>query len=65
MESFSPVNVLGLCEQLVNMSQTTLIMYIYFFTSPQDTTKVDATYHQLLDVIHKNVTKTKMKPHMH
>ena len=31
------------------MSQTTLGMYIHFFTSSQDATEVDATYHQLLD----------------
>ena len=52
MESFSLVNVLALCEQLVNMSQTTLLMYIHFSTRSQDATEVDATYHQLLDTIY-------------
>ena len=52
MESFSTVKVLALCERLVSMSQTTLVMHIHFFISSQDATEVDATYHQLLDTIY-------------
>ena len=51
MESFSLVKVSALCERLVNMSQTTLVMYIHFFTRSQEATEVEATYHQLLDAI--------------
>ena len=65
MESFSSVKVSAhisqrelkllkfsaLCERLLNMSQTTLVMYIHFLTSSQDITEVDTTYHQLLDAI--------------
>ena len=68
MGSFSSVNILALCEWLLNMSQTTLVMYIHFFTSSQDATEVAATYHQLLTpsvINHKNVMKTEMKPHKH
>ena len=68
MESFSSVKALALCEWFVNMSHTTLVMYIHFFTTSQDTTEVDATYHQLLMssvTNYKNVTKTKIKLHMH
>ena len=70
MESFSLVKVLVLCKRLVNLSQTTLVMYIHSFTNSQDATEIDATYnyHQVLmpSVInHKNATKTEMKPHKH
>ena len=50
------------------MSQTTLGMYIHFFTSSQDATEVDATYHQLLDATNylpQECYETEMKFHMH
>ena len=62
------MKVLAFLKRLINMSQTTLVMFIHFFTSSQDATKVDATYNQLLTasiINHKNVTKTEMKSHMH
>ena len=43
---FFSEKVMVLCEWLGDMSQTTLVMYIHFFTSLWDATKVDATKHQ-------------------
>ena len=61
------MKVSAFLKRLVNMSQTTLVMFIHFFTSSQDATEIDATYNQLMASIinHKNVTKTEMKSHMH
>ena len=50
------------------MSQTTLGMYIHYFTSSQDAIEVDATYHQLLDArnyLSQECYETEMKFHMH
>ena len=40
----SSVKISFLFEQVVNMNQINLVMYIYFFISSQYATEVDATY---------------------
>ena len=68
MESFSAVKVLALCEWLVNMSQTSLVMYIHFLLAHKTPLKLMqlTTSYLTPSVINcKNVMKIKMKPHTH
>ena len=68
MEPFSSVKVLALCERLVNMSQTSLVMYIHFLLAhkiPMKLVQLTTSCLTPSAINYKNIMKTKMKPHTH